>query len=360
METVVRVCRAACILWHLFFALLLVLFVILVPTQIIRENYLAVALLFTVICGWCYFIFSSYQWYVRCWYEKAIIAQNEQIYGPTIYVSIPVFKLCGHFILVIRDHKYELRLDASTRNRPVFRERPLSLKESEDIRNAFGHNWFVVGWTQRTDDQIKATFTDVIESFGLYHRLRNNCRHFLQSGTMSILDSAATWHEDMLLVGSSLDIAIPKMTLMMWRSMQRDLYRWYWARRYGPGESQQADIPVLPIQVNSHLVDWEALASKQFNDRAMIEDLMDHTFDLSGNSEEAQTFDFKFHERVLDFCCPWIFALICIVVLVTFSIWVNTTEAPSQANMPLSLLIGVYSVSIVVSVILIIYGCCRV
>ncbi|KAF9228281.1 hypothetical protein BS17DRAFT_773407 [Gyrodon lividus] len=338
--SIVTVCRAACVLWHLFLVLLLVLSIIIVPIEIINGDFLMLSLLFSVTCGWCYFIFSSYQWYIRCWYEKAIITQNEGMYGSTIFVSIPVFKLCGHFILVIRDRKYELRLDRSTNNCPVFREREIAPMEGEDIRNTFGHHWFIVGWTKRTDNQIKAAFTDVIESFGVYNRLHNNCRHFLQSGTMSILESTSIWHEDMLMVGASNDLTVIKMVIMMWRSIQKDLYRWYWTCRYGP--------------------DWEVLASKQFNDRAMVEDLMDHDFDPSVGSGSDRERDLTLQEHLLDFCFPWVFVLIGATVLLVLVVWVSNADSPKSATMPLGLLISVYVVSTCVSVILIIYGCCRV
>ncbi|KAH7920334.1 hypothetical protein BV22DRAFT_1039956 [Leucogyrophana mollusca] len=80
------------------------------------------------------------------------------------------------------------------------------------------------------------------------HRTRNNCRHFLQSGCWSILDSTSMWHEDMLMVGAGLDVVVPKMGMMMWRSIQRDLYRWIWTYWYGPGKRA---VPAKNINVVS-------------------------------------------------------------------------------------------------------------
>lgn len=157
-------------------------------------------------------------------------------YGHTVYVSIPVFKLCGHFVLIVDEHKYELRLDSSTRHRPIFSERPLHPGEAEKIRSSFGHHWFVVGWTHRQHRDIQAIFNGVMNEFGLYDRIHNNCRHFLQVGCYTILDATAVWHEDMLLVSPATFWFLPKMSIMLWRAMLREFFRWACAYLWGPGK----------------------------------------------------------------------------------------------------------------------------
>jgi hypothetical protein len=81
------------------------------------------------------------------------------------------------------------------------------LGEGEDIRNTFGPRWFIVGWTKQTEDQIEVAFTNINDSFSIHDRLRNNCRRFLQSGAMCILESKSIWDEDLLRVEAGIDLS---------------------------------------------------------------------------------------------------------------------------------------------------------
>ncbi|KAH7931408.1 hypothetical protein BV22DRAFT_1124317 [Leucogyrophana mollusca] len=226
----VTVCRTACILWHSSLVLLLVHLLAVLPIAFVNADYMmfGMALNTASLCS-CY-ILVWYRWYWSCWYEKAVIAQNEKLYGSTVFVSVPVFKCCGHFVLVVRDHKYELRLNATAANRPIFNQRPLRPGEMNEIREQFGHDWFIVGWTRRKDSEIQVAFADAIQSFGVYDRLYNNCRHFLQHGSWRILDTTSSWHRDFL---ESRPIFVTLYSI--WVFMHREFYRWMWARRFGPG-----------------------------------------------------------------------------------------------------------------------------
>lgn len=149
-------------------------------------------------------------------------------YGTTVFVSAPVFKTFGHFALIIRDHKYDMTLNART---AVFKDRPLEPGEADKIRNQSGNGWFIVGWTNRSHEEIKAVFKEINETFGTYDVIDNNCRHFLQRGCQQILTSTTIMHKEFL-------DGKPGFVLfyMIWVSAYRDFYRWIWEIYYGQGK----------------------------------------------------------------------------------------------------------------------------
>lgn len=148
---------------------------------------------------------------------------------------MPIFKFCGHFVLLIDGHKYELRLDAVS-GRPLFNDRPLSRHEEDLISNTILNHIVLAGWTRKEPRAIRGIFQDLANNFGPYHRIDNNCRHFLQEGCLDVLDVMCRWDENMLLVGTEDLLLIPKMVVMMWRAMSREFFRFIWGQMWGPGE----------------------------------------------------------------------------------------------------------------------------
>jgi hypothetical protein len=49
------------------------------------------------------------------------------------------------------------------------------------------YQYFSLGQTQLTDDEISKALNKVIDTFGPYHLIKNNCRHFVKRGCESIL-----------------------------------------------------------------------------------------------------------------------------------------------------------------------------
>ncbi|KAH7904248.1 hypothetical protein BJ138DRAFT_1166875 [Hygrophoropsis aurantiaca] len=227
-------CRVACILLHVCLVLTMIHLLVVIPCSLVEADYtlLGMALSTLALCS-CY-VLVWYRWYQRCWYERPIMAYNESLYGSTVFVSVPVFKCCGHFVLVVRNRKYELRLDAQS---PIFNQRSLRLGEMDEIRRQFGHDWFIVGWTKKSDHEIRIAFMEAITTFGTYDRMHNNCRHFLQHGSWRILDATSTWHKYFL---ESRPVFVTLYSI--WIFMHREIYRWIWTRWYGPGWENHSDV----------------------------------------------------------------------------------------------------------------------
>jgi len=149
---------------------------------------------------------------------------------------VPIFKFCGHFVVIIGDYKYELGLDANS-NRPFSRHKRLEPREMKALRYSFSHFWSIHGWTSEDHEAIASHFAEVVNQFGPYHLLYNNCRHFLYVSLRS-LPPVLALPSDIVLLNPN-----PLMTLFsglqsamtLWRHVQRDLYRWIWKCMWGPG-----------------------------------------------------------------------------------------------------------------------------
>src|SRR5260221_2004118 len=76
--------------------------------------------------------------------------------------------------------KYELQLDNTDKKKVIM---PPPKRLSEDECMAFQHSlsvrWILVGWTECSEDQLRNELEGIIESFGEYDMLTNNCRVFL-------------------------------------------------------------------------------------------------------------------------------------------------------------------------------------
>ncbi|KAE9383683.1 hypothetical protein BT96DRAFT_724445 [Gymnopus androsaceus JB14] len=127
------------------------------------------------------------------------------------WYPIPVFKLCGHFVLYTTTHRYELRLDRTTGFRPYFLHRP-SQDNKELLNSSPRYHLFVCGWTDHTHEEIVRVFHEAITCFGEYNRITNNCRTFLQLGCAYILRTPSAWHENMLMVETGHLFLIPRST----------------------------------------------------------------------------------------------------------------------------------------------------
>ncbi|KAH7921277.1 hypothetical protein BV22DRAFT_1198312 [Leucogyrophana mollusca] len=279
----------------------------------------------------CYCLLCSWTWYRRCWYEKVIVSQNEELYGHTVFVSSPVLKLCGHYVIIIRDHKYELRLEASTGNRPVFKDRLLQPGESEELRNAPGAHWSIVGWTRHEDAEVQAGFNEVIEKFGVYHRLRNNCRHFLHDGCSDIL--AVHAEDDMVMTAGTLDLSALVLLWLTWKSTSRELYRWGWTQWYGP--------------------EWESHAVSEVADSVLLEDLKASTPDppdwlaavIPGVLWEDRP---RPDDRWVPTFYRMLLPICFVMLLVGWLIWRHTTtEVPRWDKIPIVLTAGLSGMAIV-------------
>ncbi|KAJ6539856.1 hypothetical protein DFH09DRAFT_1176138 [Mycena vulgaris] len=239
-DTITKMCRAACILFHvgLFsgFWSSIVLVVALVSNPHKSETFprLKIFLFTMTTLGTLLYIYGAYYNYRANYYETAIMRANAQRYGDPVLVCIPVFKLCGHFVLYISTHKYELRLDRTTSFRPYFLHRPLHPSEQSSITVSPKYHLFICGWTSCTHEEIVQVFNAAIREFGDYDRLTNNCRTFLKWGCIGILDLTSVWHQDMLFREMWAPLLLGQMAVMMYRSILREFCRWFWSVRWGP------------------------------------------------------------------------------------------------------------------------------
>ncbi|KAJ7204533.1 hypothetical protein C8J57DRAFT_1407153 [Mycena rebaudengoi] len=238
-DTITKICRVACILFHfgLFSALWnsVVLAVGLVYNSPKSETspHAQGFLRAMTTLGLLFLIRGAYYNCRANYYEKAIMRANTERYGHPVLVCIPVFKVCGHFVLYTSTHKYELRLDRTTSFRPYFLHRPLgSFEQSSDAASPKYH-LCICGWTSCTHGEIVQVFNAAIREFGTYNRLTNNCRTFLQWGCMGILDRTV-WHQDMLFQQIEVPFLLVRMALLMYRSILREFCRWFWSVRWGP------------------------------------------------------------------------------------------------------------------------------
>ncbi|RDB17067.1 hypothetical protein Hypma_001941 [Hypsizygus marmoreus] len=237
-------CRIITVIAHMLSVTIALQCLIMVAVIIQRgESWWVVLSMLITFLGSLWYLRLFYFWYWRCRYESFVLAQNAEMYGNPVFVSIPIFKFCGHFVLLIAGHKYELRLDAGC-GRPLFNDRPLQPDEEESICNTVRNHIVIVGWTRKEPRDIRIIFQRLADNFGAYHRIKNNCRHFLQFGCLDLLDVGARWDENMLLVGTDNFMLVPKTMIMMWRAMSRELFRFVWTRFWGPDwESDQVAVP---------------------------------------------------------------------------------------------------------------------
>ncbi|KAJ7715797.1 hypothetical protein B0H16DRAFT_1615033 [Mycena metata] len=261
-DTITKICRAACIIFHvgLFTAFWnnTILAVALVVNPDKSDTFPRVKSFLCTIgaLGTLLFIYGAYYNCRANYYEKAIMRANSQRYGDPVLVCIPVIKLCGHIVLYTSTHKYELRLDRTTSFRPYFLHRPLLPFEQRSNTVSPKYHLFICGWTSCKHEEIVQVFNAAIREFGVYTRLTNNCRTFLQWGCIGILDLTSVWHQDMLFKEIGVSLLLAQMGLMMYRSMLREFCRWFWSVRWGP--------------------DWESSVHYEGN----LVDLADHDVDL--------------------------------------------------------------------------------
>lgn len=112
--------------------------------------------------------------------------------GSSVYVSVPLFKTCGHFSVVVDNHKYELRLAGSGDPVPIYHSRVLQEEERSHFEDAtFTFQWMHVGWTHFTHEERETRLRAVMDGFGPYNLFRNNCRHFVQAACQSVLHIVA-------------------------------------------------------------------------------------------------------------------------------------------------------------------------
>ncbi|KAM6490935.1 hypothetical protein JOM56_013639 [Amanita muscaria] len=64
-------------------------------------------------------------------------------------------------------------------------------KDRRTFKDSLVNRWILLGWTKRSDDELKQQFEGIIRVFGDYKLLTNNCRVFL-SHALQILDPAIT------------------------------------------------------------------------------------------------------------------------------------------------------------------------
>ncbi|KAJ3720438.1 hypothetical protein C8R42DRAFT_89104 [Lentinula raphanica] len=239
VDNITKLCRAACILFNLLiftawgnsFVILATILLEKEPERHLKFK-LTMLVISILLLG-----YSGHSTYLRCrwiYQERAIMRQNSERYGEPVLVSIPVFKLCGHFVLYTTTNKYELRLDRATNFRPYFLHRPCREDEVDAAKGSPRYHMFVCGWTDRNHEELVRIFEETIARFGEYNRVTNNCRTFLQSGCIQIVRTMSAWHEDMLMVDPGHLWLLGQMANMMYRSMLRDLCRWIWTVKWGP------------------------------------------------------------------------------------------------------------------------------
>jgi hypothetical protein len=110
--------------------------------------------------------------------------------------------------------------------------------------------------------------------------------------------------------------------------------------------------------MNSYQPMQTCLTSKQFGERAIIEDLTNHDFDLSSGFDDDQELDLTPHERLLVFWFPWVFTLIGAAILISLAAWLSNAESPRPADMPQAFLISVRMLSTVVLLVSVILIMC--
>ncbi|KAJ4474308.1 hypothetical protein J3R30DRAFT_3507396 [Lentinula aciculospora] len=237
VDNITNVCRAACILFNLLIFTAWGNSIIILVTVLLHiedEQHLQLKIV-SLSASILLLGYHEYSTYLRCrwnYHERAIMRQNAERYGEPLLVSIPVFKLCGHFVLYTTTNKYELRLDRATGFRPYFLHRP---HRDIDITNGSPrYHFFVSGWTSSSHEDIIRIFNEAIAEFGEYNRITNNCRTFLQFGCSHIIRTTSAWHEDMLMVEPGHLWLLGQMAIMMYRAMLRDVCRWIWTVKWGP------------------------------------------------------------------------------------------------------------------------------
>ncbi|KAJ3898202.1 hypothetical protein F5879DRAFT_1069313 [Lentinula edodes] len=239
VDNITKLCRTACILFNILVftawgnSIIILVTILLHPKGEQQLKFKLISLISSILL----LGYHEYSTYMRCrwnYYERAIMRQNAERYGEPLLVSIPVFKLCGHFVLYTSTNKYELRLDRATGFRPYFSHRPCHDNEIDGANTSPRYHLFVSGWTNNSHEDIVHIFDEAIACFGEYNRITNNCRTFLQHGCAHIVGTTSAWHEDMLMVEPGHLWLLGQMAIMMYRAMLREVCRWIWTVKWGP------------------------------------------------------------------------------------------------------------------------------
>lgn len=147
---------------------------------------------------------------------------------------MPVFKLCGHFALVVENWKYELRLRRS--QVAVFNSRRLMAEELRSFREAeFDYTWIIIGWTRFSHEELAIHFRTVLEGFGLYERLSNNCRHFLRETCQHAVHVLHTRSAGYLEESTSLTIILALCWRLPLEASMGDFHDWMFRCLLGHG-----------------------------------------------------------------------------------------------------------------------------
>jgi len=141
------------------------------------------------------------------------------------------------------------------------------------LRYSFSHFWSIHGWTSEDHEAIASHFAEVVNQFGPYHLLYNNCRHFLYVSLRS-LPPVLALPSDIVLLNPN-----PLMTLFsglqsamtLWRHVQRDLYRWIWKCMWGPGGCGAC--LDWPCMLKIPRTDWESRPLFASSHSGLLEDL---------------------------------------------------------------------------------------
>jgi hypothetical protein len=96
--------------------------------------------------------------------------------------------LMGHYVLYVRNFKYELRRDGETGERYKFHHANCEDTSSDGFVDNFnskneGYQMHTIGWTTTNHDAIVAAGGKVFKSFEAkgYNAVTNNCIHFLKA-----------------------------------------------------------------------------------------------------------------------------------------------------------------------------------
>ncbi|KAJ7124618.1 hypothetical protein C8R43DRAFT_1135572 [Mycena crocata] len=174
VDMITKICRVACILFQVIIFVALwncaVMATVLVvnPDSDDTETFRRFKILLLALAALGLLI-VAYWTYSDCrmnYYEEAILCANTQRYGDPVRVCIPVFKLCGHFVLYTSTHKYELRLDRTTSFRPYFLHRPLRPSELRSNTPSPRYHLFTCGWTSRTHEENNISAMGLHEHIG--------------------------------------------------------------------------------------------------------------------------------------------------------------------------------------------------
>ncbi|KAI1327930.1 hypothetical protein F5Y16DRAFT_370176 [Xylariaceae sp. FL0255] len=136
---------------------------------------------------------------LRAEVEKRKAEEEDKCKGKRIWFSRYVhngrFK---HWVLIVEDTKYELRRDEDGGNYKAnvatwnidLEKRAMAIAEKKKP-DLDGYYIYLIGWTQKQPDQLKAICDNVMEEFGKYNIIFNNCQRFLKSFADRIISEEA-------------------------------------------------------------------------------------------------------------------------------------------------------------------------